>query len=71
MSGPKGFRKSNVQATTLEELEKERILEVLYQNGWNQSKAAELLGIHRNTLRDKIRKLDIKLPDSGEGPAVS
>ena len=72
MSGQKGcLRKSTMQAKTLEELEKERILEVLDQNGWNQSKAAELLGIHRNTMRDKIRKLNIKHPDSSEDPASS
>jgi len=68
MSGQKvGLRKSTAQAKTLEELETERILEVLGQNNWNQSRAADLLGIHRNTLREKIRKLNIKLPDTAGG----
>jgi hypothetical protein len=47
---------------TLEELEKERILAVLARNRWNQSKAAEVLVIHRNTLREKIKKFNLKLP---------
>jgi two-component system response regulator HydG/two-component system response regulator AtoC len=66
-SGKASLTKGNVQASTLEELEKGRVLEVLNQNGWNQSRAAELLGIHRNTLRDKIRKWNIRLPDAAGG----
>ncbi len=44
---------------TLEELEKEHIKKALSITNGNISKAAELLGIHRNTLREKIRKYNI------------
>ncbi len=43
----------------LEELEKRHIRKVLESVGWNFSRAAEVLGIHRNTLRLKIREYRI------------
>ncbi|MCR4402514.1 MAG: sigma-54 dependent transcriptional regulator [Firmicutes bacterium] len=46
----------------LEAVEREHILRVLRQCSWNQSKAAWVLGVHRNTLRKKIR--DYKLTRS-------
>ena len=49
------------ESISLDECEKEHILQVLAEANWNQSKAAELLGIHRNTLRDKIRKYNLKV----------
>jgi DNA-binding NtrC family response regulator len=45
---------------TLAAAEREHILRVLRQTGGNKSRAAELLGIDRKTLRDKLR----------EGPAA-
>ncbi len=39
--------------------EREEILEALRRNRWNRSQAAEELGIHRNTLRNRMRKYDI------------
>ena len=50
--------------TTLEEMERVQIYNALQKNNWNQTKAAELLGIHRNTLREKIKKFDIRMPAS-------
>jgi DNA-binding protein Fis len=38
----------------LEEFEKKYICRVLERTRWNQSRAARLLGIHRNTLSRKI-----------------
>lgn len=49
-------------ATTLEEMEKVQIYDALQKNNWNQTKAAGSLGIHRNTLREKIKKFDIQMP---------
>ncbi len=45
---------------TLDEMERDHIVRVLHEAGWNQSKAAEILQIHRNTLREKIRKFNLK-----------
>lgn len=43
----------------LQDVEKQHITTVLAKAGWNLSKAAERLGIHRNTLRAKIREYGI------------
>jgi DNA-binding NtrC family response regulator len=50
------------ETTSLDNLEKDHINQVLLDVKWNQSKAAELLGIHRNTLREKIKKFKLKEP---------
>ncbi|MEQ8253776.1 MAG: helix-turn-helix domain-containing protein, partial [Smithellaceae bacterium] len=42
--------------TPLEEAERDKILQTLKEVSWNQSKAAQLLGIDRKTLRMKIRR---------------
>jgi len=52
------------QASTLGDMEKRQIYEVLVHVNWNQTKAAEHLGIHRNTLREKIKKYAIKVPQT-------
>ena len=44
------------------EFEKEFLLGVLEKLKWNQSKAAELLGIHRNTLIIKFKNLGLMTP---------
>lgn len=45
--------------TALSWVEKPLIIEALRLTGGNKAKAADMLGIHRNTLRTKIRALDI------------
>jgi len=40
-------------------VEKPLIIEALRLTGGNKAKAADILGIHRNTLRTKIRALNI------------
>jgi DNA-binding NtrC family response regulator len=45
---------------SLADTEKNHIAEMLDQTNWNLSEAAVRLGIHRNTLRMKIRSYDIK-----------
>ena len=47
-------------AISLAETERELIEETLRLNHWNQTRTAKSLGIHRNTLRRKIRRLDIR-----------
>ena len=49
-AGPEAFR------TAIPALEKRLIARALAETGGNQSAAAERLGIHRNTLRTKIRE---------------
>ncbi len=44
------------EMTPLEEVQREQILQILKKTSWNQSKAADILGIDRKTLRMKIRR---------------
>ncbi len=46
--------------TPLEEVQREQILQTLKATSWNQSKAAEILGIDRKTLRMKIRRYGLQ-----------
>ncbi len=46
----------------LAEIEREHILNVLERFQWNQVKAAEALGVHRNTLRNKIIEYGLHKP---------
>ena len=46
--------------TSLRDLESRHIREVLDQTGWNFKQAAEILGIHRNTLRMKIKEYELE-----------
>jgi two-component system response regulator HydG len=48
----------------LDAVEARYILGILVQCEWNQSRAAEILGLHRNTLREKIRRYGLR---SGQG----
>jgi len=48
----------------LEELERTIIERVLAQSGWNRTKAAQLLGLSRETLRYRIEKHNLKAPGS-------
>lgn len=59
----KGYIKKDTVIITdldLEEMEKSQILKALEKAHWKMSKAADLLGIHRNTLTQKIKKYSIK-----------
>ena len=48
---------------TLEEAERALIVYAMNRHQGNQSEAAAYLGLHRNTLRNKLRELDIKASD--------
>jgi DNA-binding protein Fis len=60
MKNIKNFETFNLYETVIPEVEKALIVMVMKETKWNQTKAARLLGINRNTLRDKIKKLKIK-----------
>ena len=48
----------------LTEFEKQMVIDALENNQWNRQAAAEALGIHKTTLFRKIRKMNIKLPET-------
>ena len=58
--GPGKRQDLEAQGETLKDQEKESILKALKEAQGNRSKAAEILGIHRNTLRKKMKLYDIK-----------
>lgn len=45
--------------TTLEEFEKQLILDALQQNQWHREKTAAMLGIDRKTLYTKMKKYGV------------
>jgi transcriptional regulator with PAS, ATPase and Fis domain len=51
---------SSVSFQSLREVEKRHIREVLESTNWNKKKAAEILGIHRSTLYEKISEYDLQ-----------
>lgn len=53
------FEKPDLYGRILRQMEKPLIAEVLSYTRGNQIRAAEILGLNRNTLRKKIRDLDI------------
>jgi len=62
----KSMRKSRLHADrrpnsrrTLDEMEKDHIVAVLEENGWQYKNAAKLLGIDRSTLYRKMKKYSI------------
>jgi len=60
MRNIKRFESFNLYQMVIPEVERALILMVMQETQGNQVKAAKLLGINRNTLRSKIRKLGIK-----------
>jgi len=54
-----GIRATALRRISLAELEKEHIESVLEAEDWNMQKTAEILGIHRNTLRQKIKDYNL------------
>jgi DNA-binding NtrC family response regulator len=48
----------------LEEAERKQIIQALHTTSWNQSQAAQLLGIDRKTLRTKIQRYGLLRDDS-------
>lgn len=44
----------------LEEMEKSQIVKALEKSHWKVTRASELLGIHRNTLSQKMKKYNLK-----------
>jgi len=55
----------------MEQFERQYILRVLERVGWNMSRAARLLGVHRNTVFAKLSAWGIQRPASGGGRSLS
>jgi len=53
--------KGDIHAMVLEQVERPLLRFILEKTRWNQVKAADILGINRNTLRKKIHELGIEL----------
>ncbi len=51
---------NKIDLRPLQEIEKEHILSILRYCDYNQTEAARILGIHRNTLRKKLKDYDIE-----------
>ncbi len=65
-----GQTQPDLYARSLERMERDPITRVLKQTGGHQTRASELLGITRGSLRHKIRTLGLKvteLAEEGEG----
>ncbi len=56
------FHVSLNKMSSLREMEREYIYEVLRQNNWNRKMASKQLGIHTTTLWRKMKRLNIKPP---------
>ena len=54
-----------------QEFERQFIKASLLSNGGNLCQSARRLGVHRNTLRNKVSSLGIDLPDRRQRPASS
>jgi DNA-binding NtrC family response regulator len=63
MRNIKRFENFNLYDMVIPEVERALILMVMKETQGNQIKAAKLLGINRNTLRSKIKKLGIRLKE--------
>jgi DNA-binding protein Fis len=50
----------------LEDVERRLIAGALRTADWNRTRAAELLGISKETLRYRIEKFDLRPPSGGE-----
>jgi len=61
MKNIKSFEKFDLYNMVIPEVEKALIVMVIKETRGNQIKASQLLGINRNTLRSKIKKLGIKI----------
>ncbi len=62
---PDGIPPPGLYDRVLEEVERPLIQLTLAATGGNQVRAADILGLNRNTLRKKIRDLDIQVYRSG------
>jgi DNA-binding protein Fis len=65
------LREANVEVDLLRTMERQLIAGALQETSGNQSRAARLLGINRNTLRNKMINYGLtgSRDEPGQGPA--
>jgi DNA-binding NtrC family response regulator len=63
---PAAVARSAEDALTLDEVERRHVEHVLRQEDWAVPRAAEVLGISRTALYERIRKFGLRRPDSKE-----
>ena len=51
----------------LDELERSLLVQALQRTGWNQTKAAGLLGLNRDQIRYRIEKFQLERPSAAQG----
>jgi len=61
LNGVEQLENGEIYTMVLEQVERPLIRFILEKTRWNQVKAADILGINRNTLRKKIHELGIEL----------
>ncbi len=61
LNGVEQLEKGEIYTMVLEQVERPLIRFILEKTRWNQVKAADILGINRNTLRKKINELGIEM----------
>jgi two-component system nitrogen regulation response regulator GlnG len=61
LQGIEQLENGEIHSMVLEQVERPLIRIILEKTRWNQVKAADILGINRNTLRKKINELGIEL----------
>jgi DNA-binding NtrC family response regulator len=54
-----------------EQFERQYVLRVLERVNWNVSRAARLLGVHRNTVLAKLSAWGVRRPADGDGRATA
>ncbi len=57
-------QKPPAQGLTLKQIEANAVYNALERNNWKRTAAARELGIDKNTLRRKIKRLELEVPDS-------
>ena len=62
LAGTAGLRALSRQRVPLDELERRYITQLLGDMDWNYTRAAEVLHVHRNTLRRKTEEYGIQKP---------
>jgi len=66
LSGPNEISQTVLPEMPLEEAERLMVVQALERARWNQTHAAQLLSITRDTLRYRMKKFSLKAPVSDD-----